>query len=122
MLEDIILGALLTIATTAIHGLCTAGLVVLLRPIRDQHRVLRSVWPAVSLISGLVLAMFLISIFEAAMWAAVYVTVGAIESFEEALYFSLVTFTTLGYGDVTVVERWRLLASCQGAVGSIAFG
>ena len=42
--------------------------------------------------------------------------------FEEALYFSTVTYTTLGYGDVILDERWRLLGSFEAANGIVMFG
>ena len=45
----------------------------------------------------------------------------AIQGFERALYFSMVTFTTLGYGDIVLHERWRLLASSEAANGVIMF-
>jgi voltage-gated potassium channel Kch len=41
---------------------------------------------------------------------------------ETALYFSMVTFTTLGYGDVVLDERWRLMAAFEAANGIIIFG
>ena len=41
---------------------------------------------------------------------------------EDALYFSMVTFTTVGYGDVILDERWRLLAAFEAANGIIIFG
>ena len=41
---------------------------------------------------------------------------------EAALYFSMVTFTTLGYGDVLLDERWRLMAAFEAANGIIIFG
>jgi voltage-gated potassium channel Kch len=41
---------------------------------------------------------------------------------ERALYFSTVTFTTLGYGDITLQERWQLLSSFEAANGIILFG
>ncbi|MCH7812351.1 MAG: two pore domain potassium channel family protein [Chloroflexi bacterium] len=66
--------------------------------------------------------MFLAALLEAGTWAAVYLAVGAIPDLETALYFSTVTFTTLGYGDVTLDAGWRLLASLQGANGTIMFG
>jgi hypothetical protein len=34
----------------------------------------------------------------------------------------MVTFTTLGYGDITLTESWRLLAAFEAANGSIMFG
>lgn len=66
--------------------------------------------------------MFLAALFEATIWAAFYVAVGAIPDFEAALYFSTVTFTTLGYGDLTLQTNWRLLTSFQAANGIIMFG
>jgi voltage-gated potassium channel Kch len=41
---------------------------------------------------------------------------------EEALYFSTVTFTTLGYGDVVLSPDWRLLSAFQSANGTIIVG
>ena len=66
--------------------------------------------------------MFFISIVEVLLWAATYLWVNIIESFEEAFYFSMVTFTTLGYGDIVLKGTWRLLASFEAAIGIIMFG
>ena len=41
---------------------------------------------------------------------------------EKTLYFSMVTFTTLGYGEIVLGEQWRLLASFEAANGIIIFG
>lgn len=69
-----------------------------------------------------VLFMFFAVVVDVWIWAAVYLTIGAIASFEEALYFSTTTFTTLGYGDVVLDRDWRLLASFEAANGLIIFG
>ena len=74
------------------------------------------------LVAGLVASMFLVSVLDAVIWAYVYLRVGAIEQLETALYFSMVTFTTLGYGDVTLPPDWRLLASFEAANGIMMFG
>ena len=47
---------------------------------------------------------------------------GAIQQFEEAFYFSMVTYTTLGYGDVTLEPPFRVLSSFEAAAGVIMFG
>jgi hypothetical protein len=36
---------------------------------------------------------------------------------EISFYFSAVTYATIGYGDVTLPESWRLLASMEGLIG-----
>ena len=56
------------------------------------------------------------------IWAALLVGVGAFEALEPALYFSVVAFTTLGFGDVTLNESWRLLSGISAANGLILFG
>ena len=73
-------------------------------------------------ISELVIVMFLASLLETLVWAITYLALNAIEGLERALYFSMVTYTTLGYGDVVLVERWRLLSSFEAANGIIMFG
>ena len=83
---------------------------------------MRSAATRVSVISAVVLVMFLAALLEAGTWAAVYLAVGATPDLETALYFSTVTFTTLGYGDITLDAGWRLLASFQAANGTIMFG
>ena len=56
------------------------------------------------------------------LWALLYDLGGALDSFSEALYFSLVAFTSLGYGDVTVGVDWRLVAGCQALSGLLLVG
>ena len=73
-------------------------------------------------IAGVVVSMFLVSCLESLVWAVLYLAVGALRTFEQAFYFSLVTFTTLGYGDLTLGEEWRMLAAFQAASGIIMFG
>ncbi|MFZ4687601.1 MAG: potassium channel family protein [Polymorphobacter sp.] len=54
-------------------------------------------------------------------WALLYWLGGALESFEDALYFSGVTFTSLGYGDVLLTGRARLLAPIEAMTGLLMF-
>ncbi|OFX06274.1 MAG: hypothetical protein A3E78_15160 [Alphaproteobacteria bacterium RIFCSPHIGHO2_12_FULL_63_12] len=55
-------------------------------------------------------------------WAALFVHLQAFTSFEEALYFSSVTYSTLGFGDVLLPTEWRLLAGAIAADGLLLFG
>jgi len=73
-------------------------------------------------IGGVVLLMFFLSLIEMTAWGLLYLFLGAIDNFEKALYFSTVTFTTLGYGDILLETNWRLLAAFEAANGIIIFG
>ena len=62
---------------------------------------------------------------EAGVWAMAYYFVPEItefESFEKAIYFSLVTFTTLGYGDITIDSDYRLLSGFEAMNGILLLG
>jgi hypothetical protein len=56
------------------------------------------------------------------IWALLYRLTGLLDTFETAAYFSGVTFTTLGYGDVLLTGRLRFLAPLQAASGVMMFG
>jgi hypothetical protein len=122
VLVTILLGAALIVATTFIHAGCTALIMSGVRATHVSDWVQRNHWTRGSVISGLVLALYLASVAEAGLWAGVYVWAGVIEGFEKAMYFSVVTYTTLGYGDITLEDYWRLLGSFQAANGIIIFG
>ena len=78
-----------------------------------------------ALLSVLTIWMFLAIVLEAWLWALLYLyhpLVSTLSDLETAFYFSMVTFTTLGYGDVVLTVQWRTLASIQAANGVIIFG
>lgn len=56
------------------------------------------------------------------LWAGIFLVLDIFRSLEPAFYFSIVTFTTLGYGDIIVVPEWRILASFVAVDGLIIFG
>ena len=119
MWQQIAVGSVLVLATTFAHG---AGTAMALRVLSRVTHVYRTHIGRGLVISVLVLVMFLVSVADALLWAYAYVRVGAIPDPEAAMYFSMVTFTTLGYGDITLGADWRLLASFEAANGIIMFG
>ena len=79
----------------------------------------------VFLIWLMTLWMFIAIVIEAVLWALVYLynpAITALPDPQTAFYFSMVTYTTLGYGDVVLNGEWRTLASVQAANGVIIFG
>jgi voltage-gated potassium channel len=62
---------------------------------------------------------------EAVFWALLYLLLpgrAGLEGLDQALYLSMVTFTTLGYGDVTLSQDWQLLAGMEAMAGITVFG
>lgn len=77
------------------------------------------------LLSALTVWMFLAIVLEAGLWALLYLfdpLVAELPDLETAFYFSMVTYTTLWFGDVVLTGPWRMLASIQAANGVIIFG
>lgn len=118
---NISLAAILLMLTCGIHIL---GMIFVMHLLRKEGGVLRKWLRQVRayVIGEIVLVMAFASILEVLLWAATYMALGEIDSLEPAFYFSMVTFTTLGYGDIVLDERWRLLASFEAATGIIMFG
>jgi hypothetical protein len=69
-----------------------------------------------------VLFILLVHTIQVWIWAGVLMLVGAIDTLEPALYFALVSFSTIGYGDIVMTPAWRLLAAMIGANGLLMFG
>ena len=59
---------------------------------------------------------------EVVLWSVTYVLVDAAPSEADVLYFAFVNYTTLGYGDVLPVARWRLLGPITAMNGILLFG
>ena len=118
---NILVGIILMLITILIHSMVTKYVIHLVMRVKNSKHTrmnqISEVWIAL-----LVLIMFFASYLESSSWALVYFLIGAIPNFETSLYFSIVTFTTLGYGDVTLPVQWRLLASMEAAIGIIIFG
>lgn len=106
--------------TVVIHA---GGMYLVMQKILRQDGLLRQRWQThIYLVGITILLMFIVSLLEVLVWAVVFFALDTMQNFEEALYFSMVTFTTLGYGDVLLHERWRLLSSFEAANGIIMFG
>jgi hypothetical protein len=122
MLTNLGLGSLLVAITVVIH---TVGLIILSRSMSrmiQSLRLHRHDFAKTCAMVATVLGVFVLHTVEVWVWAAAYFWVGAFQTFADALYFSTVTFSTVGYGDVTLDHAWRLFGSLEGINGFILIG
>lgn len=56
------------------------------------------------------------------VWGLTFYFAGVFQALEPSLYFSLVSFSTLGFGDIILDEKWRLLSGLTAANGLLSFG
>lgn len=59
---------------------------------------------------------------QAWVWAAAWVFTDAIEDWNTAVYFSLVSYSTLGYGDIVLGPGLRVFGAFSAVTGILAFG
>lgn len=64
----------------------------------------------------------LLHVIQTSLWAIFYYAQNLFSDFETSLYFSMVSFTTIGYGDVLLPRRWRLLGVVEGFSGVLLCG
>jgi hypothetical protein len=120
LLIQLTLASVMVVVTVFIHLI---GLGVLVRMLRSRswHPLLMRVRP-ITLLLGASIGIFAIHTVEIWMFAALYFVLGAAADFEQSLYFSTVTYASIGYGDVLVAKPWRILGAIEGATGVIMLG
>jgi voltage-gated potassium channel len=112
----------LTCATVLIHALGTWEAIVHLARQWLQKKGTQGLLATEIRIVRVVSVMLLLHLFEAGIWAAFYLLSGILPELETALYFSITSYTTVGYGDVVLPAPWRLLGPIEAAVGILMFG
>lgn len=121
LLQNLALASAMVATTVSIHFFGLLALLHLLRRRGARFKAHASIAGQGALILFVVFGIFAIHTVEIWLYAAVFEALGEFTSFETALYFSTVTFASLGYGDVHMSERWRLFGSIEAANGMILF-
>jgi ion channel len=121
MVIQILAGSLVSVINIMIHALLTVTAIGIARSVgfRPMSR------PRVRLMGVMVatvLVLMLAHTVEAAVWALSYALIGVAPEGSDLLYFALVNYCTLGYGDITPVKEWRLLGPMASMNGILMFG
>jgi hypothetical protein len=99
-----------------------AGLSAALRYLRRIRPIDAQFWLRTRLFIVVAGWMVLLHLSEIVVWGLFFVWKGAIPDLQAALYFSAVTYTTTGYGDVVLPEAWRLAGGVESLTGILMCG
>jgi len=116
---------LMLVLCVVIHGLGLAGLNRALRTEASIERMQRiNPLSPLGLAFTLLIVLTLIALHGVEIWAfaALYVGLGAIPRLEDALYFSTISYSTVGYNDTHILPEWRLLGAFESILGMILLG
>ena len=112
----------LTCVTVLIHALGTWTAIVHMAPMRSQRKGNQGLLATEIQIVSVVSVLLLLHLVEAGAWAVFYRLSGDFPDLETAIYFSMTSYTTVGYGDVLMPAPWRVLGPIEAAVGILMFG
>lgn len=117
MITNIVEGMILIATMVFIHGVGTLVLlrwIVLYKPFWERHGGLMVHTLSLSWILGFLVSLHLL---EVGVFAFYYYIRGVLPDLETSAYFSLLTYTTVGYGDVVISKEWRLMGTSEALVG-----
>jgi hypothetical protein len=119
VLSQLLTASILMSMCVAIHA---AGVSAALRWMPRAAARSQGLWSWNWLFIRLAGWMVLLHLIEISVWALSYVWRGALPDLATSLYFSGVTYTTTGYGDLVLPENWRLVGAVEALTGILMCG
>jgi hypothetical protein len=103
----------------AVHA---GGVTWALRHLRPRAESPLRFWGETWLFITAAVWMVALHLIEICVWAGFYSWQGAFVDLKSSVYFSAVTYTTTGYGDLVLPEQWRLHGSVEALTGILMCG
>ena len=120
MFRELISASILLALTVLVHAV---GIMVLLRWVLRAHVQIGGRFRAMTwLLIRLAWLLIAVHLVEIAIWALFFWRERCLSDLESAFYFSGVTYTTVGYGDLVLPKEWRLLGPVEGLTGILMCG
>lgn len=119
---NILIGTITVFVCTIIQCAFTAALKLALLRWKGLIGLGGSFWKMTTLLSAVTAFLFIGMMFQVYIWAIVLYSTGDLEGFRSAIYFSMVNFTSLGYGDITLGEENAILGPMEAANGILMLG
>jgi len=121
MLRQFLVGGGISIVNIAIHALVMTVVVQVAQSAGAKNRS-HSFLLLIAVMIPTVFVLMVTHALEVIVWSSAYSIVDAAPPGGNLVYFAFVNYTTLGYGDVVPVERWRLLGPITAMNGVLLFG
>ena len=125
MFIPVVLSLAVIFVTILIHGIGTAWSVQFLANKKSALEKQTGLNYALNILSLTAVFLMLLHFVEIVIWALLFMFIPEIDqltSFEQAIYFSMVTYATLGYGDITLGPNWRIMSGFCAMNGILLFG
>ena len=119
MIRNLLIGWALMAACVVIHA---GGMTSAVRWLRKQQIPARQLWPWARLFILVAAWVIALHVTEIIVWGVVYAWTEAIPGVQHAIYFSAVTYTTTGYGDLVLPMDWRLVGAIEALTGLLMCG
>jgi hypothetical protein len=119
MIARLLVSSLLMVVCVAIHA---AGLAWAIRWLRRSPIPPARFWPSLRLFATIAVWMVLLHLLEISAWAALFTVGRALPDLMTAFYFSAVTYTTTGYGDIVLPPQWRFGSAVEALTGILMCG
>ena len=122
MIIPLAAGLIVFAGTIFVHVLPLGATTAIVRRQKRLGQAGASFWSDFAIVALIILLSLVAHLIEIALWAAVFMICGEFHEFGTAYYHSAVNYTTLGYGDLIMSPKWRLLGPLEAANGILMFG
>jgi voltage-gated potassium channel Kch len=120
MLTKLLIGWSLAALCVVVHAI---GMTAVSRRLKQTGaRVGARFWLSVWLLVRVAVWIILLHLVEIALWAFFYAWDHGMPDLTSAFYFSAVTYTTTGYGDLVLPTEWRLVGGIEALTGILMCG
>ena len=122
MITQLLLGTLVITINAVLQAELFSGFSVRLEKVIIHLRRIFRRFTNTATIVICVLFVMMVQTVNVWVWGLTFYIAGVFNELEPSLYFSLVSFSTLGFGDIVLDEKWRMLSGLAAANGLLSFG
>jgi hypothetical protein len=125
MLIELVIATVMVLITVILHG---GGLLLLGRLMELRERSTGQTRISPVTIEGAIVAvlaafgLLILHGLEIWLYALLYREIGAVETMRDAVYFSTITYASIGFSDTVVTAEWKLLGALEGINGALLLG